>query len=205
MSARAAKGNLCLGSNVIELLLPHRRPLLMVDHVTGYAAEPSPQLTAGRHISANEEVFAGHFPDLHLWPGVYTIEGLGQSCHLVVLILTLQRLHREQGGDSEDVLVALRNLELGYRLRPGFRPELAERIVGPLREVNHLGVSSAVEIKLLQPVFAGQRLDYRVTLTHEIDKLKRFDVEALVRDEPVARGVMTGSVAFDLAGVLRKT
>lgn len=54
-------------------------------------------------------------------------------------------------------------------------------------------MSSAVDIKLLQPVFAGQRLDYRIGLTHEIDKRMRFDAEALVEDVPVARAVMTAS------------
>lgn len=205
MNGREAKGNLRFGSNVIGLLIPYRRPFLMVDHVSAYVGEPNPQIRAGRHISANEEVFAGHFPDLHLWPGVYTIEGLGQSCHLLVTILSLQRIHREQGGDPEDVLAALRNLELGYELRPGFQHGLAEKIVGPLREANHLGVSSAVEMKFLRPVFAGQRLDYHVSLTHEIDQLKRFDVEALVDEEPVARGVMTGSIGFELPGILRRT
>jgi hypothetical protein len=65
-------------------------------------------------------------------------------------------------------------------------------------------MSSAVEVKLLQPVFGGQRLDYRVTLTHEIDKMERFDVEALVDEVPVARGVMTATRGFELLGFLRK-
>ena len=203
MNPRAQKGNLHLGSNVIEQLIPHRRPFLMVDHVTDYVAEPSPRLAAGRHISANEEVFAGHFPDLHLWPGVYTIEGLGQSCNLLMVIVEHQRLHVQRGGDPEEVLAALRNLELGFKLRPGFQPALAEKIA-PLREPSQLGMSSAVEVKLLQPVFGGQRLDYRVTLTHEIDKMERFDVEALVDEVPVARGVMTATRGFELLGFLRK-
>ena len=205
MSPHARKGNLQLGSNVIEQLIPHRRPFLMVDHVSDYVAEPNPRLAAGRHISANEEVFAGHFPDLHLWPGVYTIEGLGQACNLLVVILELQRRYqRQQGGDPEEVLAVLRNLELGFKLRPGFQPALAEKILIPLRDPTHLGMSSAVDIKLLQPVFGGQRLDYRVTLTHEIDNLLRFDVEALVEELPVARGVMTATRGFDPLGPLRK-
>jgi 3-hydroxymyristoyl/3-hydroxydecanoyl-(acyl carrier protein) dehydratase len=43
-------------------------------------------------------------------------------------------------------------------------------------------------------VFAGTQLDYVVTLTHIMEPLARFDVEAQVDSEPVARGTMTGVI-----------
>ena len=63
----------------IERLIPHRRPLIMVDRVRGFELGERPTLWASRNISSNEPVFDGHFPGLHLWPGIYTQEGLGQS------------------------------------------------------------------------------------------------------------------------------
>ena len=71
-----------LGPEVIEQLLPHRPPLLLLDAVTQFAADP-PSLTATKHIAATEAVFAGHFPGRAIWPGAYTIEGLAQACALV--------------------------------------------------------------------------------------------------------------------------
>src|SRR5262249_30324140 len=80
------KHNLSLGPDTIQRLPPHGRPFLMVDTVEGYERAPHPTLLAARHVSANEPVFEGHFPGLHLWPGVYTIEGLGQSANLLLVI-----------------------------------------------------------------------------------------------------------------------
>jgi 3-hydroxyacyl-[acyl-carrier-protein] dehydratase len=193
---RKEAGNFRVGSNVIELLLPHRRPFLMVDSVDSFLGEPEPFISASRYISANEEVFNGHFPNLHLWPGVYTIEGLGQCCNLLFVLLSLQRGWQQQGGDPEDVLLALRNVELGYKLQPGYKKDIAKKIIEPLENQVKLGMSSALEIKFLQPVFGGQRLDYLVTLTHELENMVRFNVEAQVEEKTVARGVMTATHGF---------
>jgi 3-hydroxyacyl-[acyl-carrier-protein] dehydratase len=183
-----------LGPDVVQLLIPHRRPLLMVDGVTGYRRDPRLELTAWRMVTANEEVFAGHFPGLHLWPGVYTIEGLGQCANVALVIEGLQRGFEEHGARAEDALALLRNEELGFRLDAGHRPDLS----GVLREAfarvtSRFGLSASVEVKLLEPVFAGQRIDYRVARTHVIGDLERFEVAASVEGRPVARGFMTSA------------
>lgn len=183
-----------LGADVVQLLLPHRRPLLLLDAVTRYRAAPRLELCGVRHVSANEEVFAGHFPGLHLWPGVYTIEGLGQCCNVLLVIEALQAGFVERGRSAEDLLDLLRNEELGARLRPGWRPELSAALRRALAEVpSRLGFSAAVEVKLLEPVFAGQRLDYRVARTHTIGELDRFEVEASVDGVTVAKGFLSSA------------
>ena len=181
-----------LGSSVIELLIPHRRPFLMVDCISSYERTPVPHLVAGRYISANEEIFRGHFPSLYLWPGTYTQEGLGQSCLLLAVLLRFQRGWEAQGGNPEDVLAALRNLELGFRLHPGYRPNVSAPLFEALRRLStQVGVSGSIEMKFLAPVFPGRRLDYDVRLTLEIGEQLRFEVAALVEETTVARGVMT--------------
>ena len=202
---RRNKDTLDLGPDVIQVLLPHRRPLLMVDRVLSYAREPRPTLEVMRHISPNEEVFAGHFPGLHLWPGVYTIEGMGQACQLLYVLGQLQRLRQEQGGEADDILVALRNLEAGYRQEPGFQPEMAETMMRQMPDPSaFMGFSTAVDVKLLRPVFAGQRLEYRVTQTHVMDDFLRWDVEARVEGKDVARGKMSAKVGIALPAGWRK-
>ena len=202
---RRTKDSLDLGPDVIQILLPHRRPLLMVDRVVSYSRQPRPTLLAWRHVSANEEVFAGHFPGLHLWPGVYTIEGMGQTCQLLYVLGQLQRQREEQGGDAEDILVALRNLEAGYRQEPGFQPELAETMMEQMPDPSaFMGFSTAVDVKLLRPVFAGQRLEYRVTETHVMDDFLRWEVEARAEGQDVARGKMSAKVGIALPAVWRK-
>jgi 3-hydroxyacyl-[acyl-carrier-protein] dehydratase len=188
-----------LGPDVIKHLIPHRRPLLLVDAVERYEREPRPTLSAIRLISANEPIFEGHFPGLHLWPGIYTIEGLGQTSSILQTILFLEERARAQGDDPERVLQALRNLELGYRLHPGFRPDDSAVLV-QLREGGPpLGLSGSVEMRFLEPVYAGQCLEYIVTRAHSLDNIVRFEVEARVESRPVARGVMTGVVGPTLA------
>ena len=190
----SSKKELKLGAEVIQLLIPHRRPLLMIDAVVAYQASPQPTLWTRRHVSANEEVFAGHFPDLFLWPGIYTQEGLGQSCHLLQVIFFLQDEWTRRGKDPEEILRALRNLEMKFRLHPGYRPQNS----AILREFDggaaRLGMAGSVEIRFYSPVFAGQCLEYRVTRTHSLEALSRFEIEAAVEGKVVAKGKMTGTV-----------
>src|SRR6185436_1395713 len=88
----SANSRLRLGSNVVELLLPQKRPFLMVDFVSAFRSTPVPALESGRHVSANETFFDGHFPGMHIWPGTLTIEGLGQTSALLMSILAMRRL-----------------------------------------------------------------------------------------------------------------
>jgi 3-hydroxyacyl-[acyl-carrier-protein] dehydratase len=182
------------GADVIQLLLPHRRPFLMVDRVESYALGDEPALRASRHISANESVFEGHFPSLSMWPGVYTIEGLGQASMLLAVLVGLHEAAAARGVTAEEIGEALRNLDAGFHLRPGYRPGLSDRLVEALGPPGtHLGLASDVDVKLLHPVFAGQRLDYVARLTRRLGRVQRFEVDAAVDGVPVARGTL-GSV-----------
>jgi 3-hydroxyacyl-[acyl-carrier-protein] dehydratase len=190
-----AKGNLKLGPNVIGLLLPQRRPFLMVDFIDAFQAAPVPTIVAGRHISSNEPIFDGHFPGLNVWPGTFTIEGLGQAGVLLVTLLKVRRAAEAEGGDPESAFEALRNLEAGFRLQPGFRPADAQDLLTRLRTARAtVAVGTSVEMKFHRPVFAGQRLDFRVALTGEHAGGVRFEAEASVEGTLVAAGVMGGAI-----------
>ena len=98
-----------IGADVIEHLIPERHPMIMVDRVIDYRSSPHPQLSAERYVSANEPVFVGHFPDLKLWPGVHTIEGLRQCCVLLDAIRQLE---------AANLLEELFTLQRFYTLQP---------------------------------------------------------------------------------------
>jgi 3-hydroxyacyl-[acyl-carrier-protein] dehydratase len=187
-----------LGADVIHLLIPHRRPLLLVDGVEAFRGGPRPALRATRLVSINEPVFDGHFPGLHLWPGIYTIEGLGQTCNLLIVLLGLQEGYAREGGDSTLVLRALENLDRGFRFA-GHDPAMSDALLAQLRGRSrtwNMGMSAAVQIKLHKPVFAGQRLSYEVERTHVHDQIVRFEVRALVEEQVVASGTLTSSLAI---------
>jgi 3-hydroxyacyl-[acyl-carrier-protein] dehydratase len=192
--SKTPHGNLRLGSEVIALLLPQRRPMLMVDAVTSFHPGPRPVLMAERHISANEVFFDGHFPGLHIWPGTLTLEGLGQTVAIGMALVAMRRVVESEGGDPDTVLEALRNLERGYRLHPGFRGEGALALLERMRPLQRsLSVGASAEVKFLQPVFAGQRLDYRAELTTELGDKVRAETEASVEGTPVVTAVLVGA------------
>jgi len=194
---------LSLGAEVVQRLLPHRRPFLMVDRIDSYTRAPVPSMRSSRFISANEEVFAGHFPGLPLWPGVYTIEGLGQTCNLMEVVLGLQDALEARGHSAEDALAGLRLLEALTTLRP--HPQAAELapLLAALGEpLRRMGMSAAVDLKLLAPVFAGQRLDYHVRRTLVMGDLRRFEVEAEVAGRLVAKGAMDSLVGAAISAVI---
>jgi 3-hydroxyacyl-[acyl-carrier-protein] dehydratase len=181
-------GRLRLGPDTVQRLLPQRRPLLMVDCVESYRRTPRPTLTAARHISANEPVFEGHFPALAIWPGCYTIEGLAQTCNLLAAIVALEQAAAARGDDPEQVLAALRNLERGHRLRPEFKPELLAPLAGAVDAGANIGFLAAADVRFVEPVFAGQRLDYLVSEGKPGDGIVQYEVEARVAMQVVARG-----------------
>jgi 3-hydroxyacyl-[acyl-carrier-protein] dehydratase len=192
------------GADVIQRLIPHRYPLLMVDRVDSYRLEPSAELRASRYISANEAVFAGHFPGWSLWPGVYTIEGLGQSCMILAVLTGLFEAAAGQGVSGDEVASAIRALDQSYHLRPS-RESASKRLTEALDAVGgSIGLASSIDVKLLGPVFAGQRLDYRVSRTRRVRHVQWFEVEASVENTPVARGTMGSAEAPGSASLLRR-
>jgi 3-hydroxyacyl-[acyl-carrier-protein] dehydratase len=184
-----------LGADTVMMLLPHRRPFLFLDGIDGFAREPQPTLTGFKQVSVNEPVFEGHFPGLSLWPGVYTIEGLGQAVNALLVILAIvQGFERHSLGES-DALDALRAIDARRRLGRRTPTEIEQKLVSQLGEPSdRVGLAGALDMKLIEPVFAGSTINYRVTLTHVMNNARRFDVLATVRDLPVARGTLTSAL-----------
>jgi 3-hydroxymyristoyl/3-hydroxydecanoyl-(acyl carrier protein) dehydratase len=73
-----------LDRSAIEAVLPHRAPFLFVDRVT--ALDLDRGLIAARYdLAQAKDVFAGHFPNRPIWPGVLQIEAIGQAGCLLYL------------------------------------------------------------------------------------------------------------------------
>ncbi len=65
----------------IQKYLPHRYPFLLIDRVVEFEADK--RIVCIKNVTINEEVFAGHFPQTPVFPGVLIVEALAQASGLL--------------------------------------------------------------------------------------------------------------------------
>jgi 3-hydroxyacyl-[acyl-carrier-protein] dehydratase len=66
----------------IERLIPHRPPFLWIDRVE--ELEPGVRCVAVKFVDPENPVFAGHFPDKPILPGVFLIEAVAQTAGVML-------------------------------------------------------------------------------------------------------------------------
>lgn len=67
---------------LIQRILPHRYPFLLVDRVT--AINGTTSATGLKNVTMNEPHFQGHFPGQPIMPGVTIIEAMAQTAAVMV-------------------------------------------------------------------------------------------------------------------------
>ena len=67
---------------LIQRIIPHRYPFLLVDKVT--EIDNLKSATGIKNVTFNEPHFQGHFPEVPIMPGVTIIEALAQTAAIMV-------------------------------------------------------------------------------------------------------------------------
>jgi len=67
----------------IQKIIPHRYPFLLIDRITEINGMDS--IKGYKNISANEEIFLGHFPQNPIFPGVLIVEAMAQLGAFLIL------------------------------------------------------------------------------------------------------------------------
>lgn len=68
--------------HLIQRIIPHRYPFLLVDKVRDIVANES--AVGIKNVTFNEPQFQGHFPATPIFPGVMIIEALAQTAAVLV-------------------------------------------------------------------------------------------------------------------------
>jgi 3-hydroxyacyl-[acyl-carrier-protein] dehydratase len=68
-------------TDVIQRIIPHRYPFLLVDRVTDIDGTSSG--IGIKNVTMNEPQFTGHFPGMPVFPGVLMVEAMAQTAAVI--------------------------------------------------------------------------------------------------------------------------
>ncbi len=113
----------------IKKYIPHRYPFLLVDRVTEFVSGES--IVAYKNITANEEVFNGHFPRAPIFPGVMIVEALAQASG----ILGFKTMDKTPEDGSLYLFAGVDNVRFRRQVVPGDRLVLESKVLSVRRGI----------------------------------------------------------------------
>lgn len=135
--------SLPLSIESIQELLPHRYPFLLLDRVTDYVEGES--IKGYKNVSANEQLFQGHFPGNAIFPGVLICEAMAQ---LTCVFGFLNSGHRPSDGYLY-LFAGLDNVKFKRPVKPGDRLDMEVSFESERRGMLKVSAKAFVEGQLV--------------------------------------------------------
>lgn len=126
----------------IKEFLPHRYPFLLVDRVL--ELELGERILAYKNITANEEVFNGHFPQAPIFPGVMIIEAMAQAAG----ILGFKTVGKKPDEKTLYLFAGVDGVRFKRQVVPGDRLTLEASIESVKRNIWRFNCRATVDGKL---------------------------------------------------------
>lgn len=123
-----------LTADEIAAILPHRYPFALVDRILDF--EPGQWAMGRKCVSIDEPFFCGHFPQMHVMPGVLVIEALAQVGAVAIL-------SEDENKGRLALFGGIKNARFRKQITPGDVLELRCHIT---RRHGPVGTGSAVAL-----------------------------------------------------------
>jgi 3-hydroxymyristoyl/3-hydroxydecanoyl-(acyl carrier protein) dehydratase len=177
--------------SLIEIFLPHRPPFLMVNSIISYKSGKNPSLLTTYALKDEETPYFSKGPENH-WPSIYIMEGLGQSCNLLVVFYALEKKLLQAGHGINSMDEVFRNIVAN-------EPDEA---TGLLKDILHqrlvetysnIGFMGATDMKITGHAKRGQLILYEVQLNQVFGTLFHSVVKAYTNKKLIAQGTMVSA------------
>lgn len=123
----------------VKKYLPHRYPFLLVDRVTELVE--GDYIVAYKNVSANEDVFNGHFPQKPVFPGVLIVEALAQASG----ILGFKTLNKTPEDGSIYLFAGIDKARFKRQVVPGDQLQLEAKVVSSKRGIWRFDCKATVD------------------------------------------------------------
>ena len=184
--------NCTYNHSLIKILLPHRFPFLMVDTITFYRGGKDPSLHANFALTDREPLYYSKDEADDHWPSIYIIEGLGQSCNLLIIISAMEKGLVEAGlkfNSMDDVLKRLMNND-SDEITSILKSTMEQRLIEPYSSVGFLG---SAEMEITGYARQGQVVSYEIQQNQAFGSLYYSTVRAYTNHNLIASGTLVSA------------